>query len=326
MGEIPTMEERFTGCLLGAAVGDAVGFCLLSRTYDFNFDTSRVQRQDVREFQYFPAFGCPPGQFTDDTLMSLALANTILKAGKVCPDTLTSELMDIWQGGGCGPPEEVTSIIKGAMREDEGGPVPGAGNEAAARAAPLGLWNWQHPQEIAADSRAQSRPTHADPMAAVGAAIVAQGVASSLRREGADVAAFLEDIVPGRGEDGARDFISYLLQIPEWLRMSEELAMPDIARAGQDDSFGTFVSPFVLPSVLISLYAFLRCPEDFCGSLAIAYRAGGDINSTGSITGALSGARCGKAGIPDRLLSGLMERDEIEETARRLLQAAEKRG
>ncbi|MFQ5845379.1 MAG: carboxypeptidase regulatory-like domain-containing protein, partial [Planctomycetota bacterium] len=40
-----------------------------------------------------------------------------------------------------------------------------------------------------------------------------------------------------------------------------------------------------IPSVLISLYAHLRHPDDFSAALATAFRAGGDINSTGAITG-----------------------------------------
>jgi ADP-ribosylglycohydrolase len=215
----------------------------------------------------------------------------------------------------------VTSIIKGALREDEGGPVPGAGNEAAARAAPVGLWNWRHPEAILADSRTQARLTHGDPRAAVGAAIVAQGIASCLRREKMDTLTFLEDIVPDRTAEGSEDFISYLLQVPEWLRMREELALPDMARAGLEGSFGTSVSSFVLPSVLVSLYAFLRCPDDFPGSLAIAYRAGGDINCTGAIAGALSGARVGIEAIPYHLVRGLSATEKLQEVALALHEA-----
>jgi ADP-ribosylglycohydrolase len=233
--------------------------------------------------------------------------------------------MAIWQGEGAGPPEEVTSLIKGALREDEGGPVQGAGNEAAVRSHPVGLWNHRQKAAIGKDCSVQSSVTHSDPRAASGASVIARAVALNTREGPMETLSFIDAITPSPDEAGGGELRTYLPQMPEWLRMKEDLSVADIARAGQEMYFGSTISRYVIPSVLISLYAFLRSPDDFCESLAVAYRAGGDVNSTGAMTGALAGARVGLQGIPEMLPGGLQEADDIRQIGLELLRVTEAR-
>lgn len=75
MTDIPTLQERFTGCLLGGAVGDALG-----APVEF------MRRQQILErfgpegiSEYSPAFG-GLGRITDDTQMTLFTAEGLLRA------------------------------------------------------------------------------------------------------------------------------------------------------------------------------------------------------------------------------------------------------
>ncbi len=51
------------------------------------------------------------------------------------------------------------------------------------------------------------------------------------------------------------------------------------------------ISPFVVSSVLWSLYAFLRSPDDYWEAIRIAIAVGGDVDTTGAIAGVRLGLR-----------------------------------
>jgi ADP-ribosylglycohydrolase len=64
----------------------------------------------------------------------------------------------------------------------------------------------------------------------------------------------------------------------------------------------------VVPTVLISLHAFLRTPDDYAQSLRFVISQGGDVDTTGAITGAISGAFNGLPGLPQNLARGVTDR------------------
>jgi ADP-ribosylglycohydrolase len=70
------------------------------------------------------------------------------------------------------------------------------------------------------------------------------------------------------------------------------------------------ISAFVITSVIWSLYAFLRSPDDYWETVCTAIAVGGDTDSTAAMAGAISGARGGPAVLPQNLLSRLTDRGE----------------
>jgi ADP-ribosylglycohydrolase len=66
----------------------------------------------------------------------------------------------------------------------------------------------------------------------------------------------------------------------------------------------------VTPSVLWSLYAFLRSPDDYWETVCTAVAVGGDTDSMAAMAGAMSGARVGVAGLPRDLLDHLTDQGE----------------
>src|SRR6185295_11989560 len=64
-------EERFRGCLLGLAVGDAVGTTLEFRR--------RGTFEPLTDMVGGGPFGLLPGQWTDDTSMALCLATSLVE-------------------------------------------------------------------------------------------------------------------------------------------------------------------------------------------------------------------------------------------------------
>ena len=77
----------------------------------------------------------------------------------------------------------------------------------------------------------------------------------------------------------------------------------------------------MVPSVLWSLYAFLRTPEDYWETVCTAIRVGGDVDTTAAMAGAISGARLGLAALPGPFVKRLDDKgtwgyDELVALAR----------
>src|SRR5512135_1087611 len=70
----PTESDRFRGCLLGLAIGDAVG-----TSVEFQ---KRGTFTPVTDMAGGGPFGLEPGQWTDDTSMALCLANSLTECGE----------------------------------------------------------------------------------------------------------------------------------------------------------------------------------------------------------------------------------------------------
>ncbi len=64
------------------------------------------------------------------------------------------------------------------------------------------------------------------------------------------------------------------------------------------------------PSLLWSLYAFLRSPDDYWETICTAIGVGGDTDTMAAIAGAISGARLGVEALPTELLGRLNDRGE----------------
>ncbi len=302
----------FAGALLGCAVGDAIGFAL-----QFKYPTEKVSAESLDKFDYFPAYGYPPGQYTDDTQMTLAIVEAIIKDGEITGDGVAREFVRLWKNEdvvdrGISCDDAVKALMRGSDWLHSGTEAGRAGNGTAMRAAPVGLWNYDDIGKLVRDSETQSIITHKDKRCAVGSMLVAAAVADNIRRGSLNQSDFLGLLLPLCSREGGGDYARCLGEMEELLRMPERDALHIIARAGQEETFDRDeITPFVVPTVLVSLYAFLKQPHDFLGALAIVYRARGDIDTTGAITGAISGALLGTDGIPNRLSCGVMDNARI---------------
>jgi ADP-ribosylglycohydrolase len=63
----------------------------------------------------------------------------------------------------------------------------------------------------------------------------------------------------------------------------------------------------VVPSVLWSLYSFLRSPDDYWQTIRTAIAVGGDVDTTAAMAGAISGAHLGLTAIPRKLAGQLTD-------------------
>jgi poly(ADP-ribose) glycohydrolase ARH3 len=104
-------------------------------------------------------------------------------------------------------------------------------------------------------------------------------------------------------------FGAYLSELEHWVTLPPEEALGLIVQAGMAEDTaveaGTGISPYVVSSVLWSLYAFLSSPSNYWRTVTTAIIVGGDVDTTAAMAGAISGALNGFDALPGRLLPSL---------------------
>lgn len=307
-------QSRFIGCLLGLACGDALG----QPVEAFPPDRIRAQFGEVRDFMPGdPRLPLPlgAGQWTDDTQMALDIARSILRRGKVDPEDIAREFVadHETQGirfSGFAVTYALKRLRKGIPWDRSGlDDEQSAGNGAAMRVAPVGLLHFRDTDGLREDAALASIVTHRHSEAVAGAAAVAYVVARAAAGT-LDCATAIDDTVafvgPGRVSDN--------------LLRAKELLAQDIATADALRTLGT--TGYVVHTVASAAYCFLKTPGDFERSVIDAVMGGDDADTTGAITGAMSGAYNGEVAIPARWRDNVESGPEIRDLARRLYELA----
>ncbi|TKJ34183.1 hypothetical protein CEE39_02820 [bacterium (candidate division B38) B3_B38] len=309
-----SIKEKFLGCIVGTGVGDALGAPLEGSP------PGQLLPGEGGRFYYRGFYPYPPGQYTDDTQMTLAIMRAILKEGKVDGRTIADEFVPLWQkgeiigaGGSC--TEAVFNLISGKVSWEEAGTPRGrAGNGTAMRASPIGLWNHDHPDRIVSDATTASIITHKDERSIAGAIAVATTVAYGLNHDAIDGEELI-DLLASAASQVHSGFARAISQLPRWLKIDEGEAVREITHSGEPEigpwGWGGGITPYVIPTVLICLYYFLRSPHSFLSNVVKVINVGGDTDTTGAIQGAMSGAFNGIGAIPEHLVEGLQDSQDI---------------
>jgi ADP-ribosyl-[dinitrogen reductase] hydrolase len=158
------LADRARGCLLGLAVGDALGTTLEFSRRD------TLPRQT--EMTGGGPFGLLPGEWTDDTAMALALGESPVARGGFDPRDAMDRFVAWWRDGAysctgtCFDIGVTTAQALGRYRRT-GDPCAGptgedtAGNGSLMRLAPVPLFALDDAAEADRLAREQSRLTHA---------------------------------------------------------------------------------------------------------------------------------------------------------------------
>ncbi len=310
-----SLRDQFVGCLLGQALGDALGFAVEGHGRAH----CRAYVEDVLRPGGAEARGRGPfafGQYTDDTQLARELLRSMVLCSGFEPGHYGGLIAAIFTedrvvGRGRSTEAAALRLADGVPWHGAGTPAPSAGNGSAMRAGPVGLFCFDDAAALASTAHDQGRMTHADPRCSAGAAVVAGTVAHGLRGPGLDRAGLLAELEALAAPFDA-GFAAELRRMPDWLALAPERAGAEIADAGRapdgpDDGWDG-IAPFVVPSVLWSLYAFLRSPDDYWETVCTAIAVGGDVDTTAAMAGAMSGALNGIAAVPEDLAGSLNDR------------------
>ncbi|MEW5945546.1 MAG: ADP-ribosylglycohydrolase family protein [bacterium] len=306
--------ERFEGCLLGLAVGDALGMPFEG------WRPNWIRRREggaVRDFRAAPRRGLREGMWTDDTKMALHLAESIVgSGGRVVPEDVAHGYVAWFDSGdlrgiGGATFESIMRLKSGAPWERSGKTgAYAAGNGTAMRCAPIGLINCLSLERLREDARNDAIITHSNDEAVAGSRAVCYIVALGVRAARKPSPALI---------DAAVEFIGDCT-LAGRLRTAKTLLEQNTPTPAALEKLGT--SGYVVETVASALFTFLKTPSDFETTVAEAVSAGGDTDTTAAVAGAISGAWNGAARIPRRWLDNLEAADYIRALAAKIHAAA----
>ncbi len=307
--------DHLAGSILGQALGDALGFVVeaqppeIARVYVDGW--LRAGRAGQWAHPQFPF-----GQYSDDTQLARELLRSFQDAGRWDPPAFAVRLSELFRdrrdvGAGRGTRSAALRLLMGVPWHHSGTPAPYAGNGAAMRAGPLGLL-FSKRESMCRAAREQSRVTHLDSRCAAGAVTVARAVGIASEPAAQDPGTFLADVAECAEADDA-SVAESIRGLVDWISLDPEAAARHVHEAGLDPAHVDHwrgISAFVTPSVLWSLYAFLRTPDDYWETVCTAIAVGGDTDTMAAIAGAISGARVGVEALPQSLLAQVNDRGE----------------
>lgn len=308
------LPEQFSGCLIGQSLGDALGAVVEGRSpEDCHYYVNEVLKKGQAGVMGRGSYRF--GQYTDDSQLARELLQSFVHCGRFDPADYASRIAAIFAenrivGKGRATEAAAIKLAQGVPWQQAGTPAPSAGNGSAMRAGPIGLIFYNDFTKLAQAAYEQGHITHQDQRCAAGSAIIAGAVAITLTEKPLDQPDFLKKL----SELAAaydQDFSRLVLKLEEWVTLSVEQAAFQIIEAGKvsgpnDGWWG--ISPYVVPSVLWSLYSFLQTPDDYWETICTAIIAGGDVDTTAAMAGAISGAYLGLSSIPQNLAQQLNDR------------------
>jgi len=304
--------ERFEGAILGAACGDALGAWTESMT------PSAIKAQFGGRLATFPDAPHPylKGEnvfhFTDDTQLSLCVAESLIEKG----DVDIADLADRFVTWSLSPDSarspsltcmRATRNLRDGVAPDQSG-LPSTCGAAVARLVPFGLF-FMHDKDRCREAAIRaSNITHRDPSSDAAAATVALAVAHLAGGEDPDE---LVDFLLCHAAPYSDEFAQHLRYVNQCIGLDDEAAFNCL---GRGDS--------LLEVVPSSLYCFACHTDDYREAIVTAVNRGGRADSVASVVGALSGCQLGISAIPVRWRNRLEKAETLKETARRLYEAA----
>lgn len=320
--------DRYAGCVLGQCLGDALGFVVEGHSSENCRDyVDRVLRGGRAG-----DFGRPPfpfGQVTDDSQLAYALLESLVDRGDLDPADYATRVAELFAknrvvGRGRATEEAAARLARGVPWDQAGTPAPSAGNGAAMRAAPIGLFFPRDASARREAARTQSVVTHRDPRSAAGAVAVAEAVALVLA-ERPRLPSFT-DAIAGAVRDDSDELAAAIAELAALVEREPSEVLARVRAVGLPPDHREpwpGISPFVIPSVLWSLYAFLRTPDDYWETICTAIAVGGDVDTTAAMAGAISGAHLGEGALPAHLVARIHDqRRWTAEDARALARRA----
>jgi ADP-ribosyl-[dinitrogen reductase] hydrolase len=299
-------KDRFRGCLLGLACGDAVGAPLEG--------LARGSFPPVTTMTGGGTWGVSPGEWTDDTAMALCLALSLLERGGFdARDQM--EKYAAWKDTGYMSSRGVcfdigrTCADSIELYQKTGEPFSGssdpqtAGNGCIMRLAPVPMYYFPHIDRAVYLSGESSRTTHGTRECVDACRLLGSMLWSALNGAGRD------DILFGncfrRAPAGAFSNKVHFIAQGVYRHKKEK----EIRGSG-----------YVVESLEAALWAFLNS-DSYEEAILTAVNLGQDTDTTAAVCGQVAGAFYGESNIPGEWLDRLVMAGEIGEVADRLYAA-----
>ncbi len=299
--------DRYRGCLLGLAVGDALG-----TTVEFKPRGTFEPMEDIVGGGHF---GLRAGEWTDDTSMALCLAESLIeKRGFDPADQMTKYLRWYREShmSSTGEFVDIGGATSEALElfEETGEPYAGstdpysAGNGSIMRLAPVPMFYAGNPVEAVEWSAESSRTTHGATTTVDACRYLGMLLVGALNGAGKEelLSERYNPVGPGYWEERPLD--------PE----IDEISRGSFKRREPPEIKG---SGYVVRSLEAAMWAF-HITDSFREGALMAVNLGDDADTTGAVYGQIAGAFYGEVGIPKPWRRKLAHRLLIEHFAERL--------
>lgn len=294
--------KKWQGCLMGLAVGDAVG-----ASVEFK---ERGTFKTVTDMNGGGPFKLPKGYYTDDTIMTLCLADSLLYSDGFDPKDQMNRYvnwMDFGHRSPTGTCFDIGSTTYNALDDYKfrGNPYAGntsnysSGNGAIMRMAPIPMF-FKTTEEVLYFANRMSATTHGSPFCLESAEIFAHAIKMALN--GYSKEYILEDVY-----ERIEKSQSILGVATNVLKSGFHLKSIDEIKG----------SGFVLESLEASLWCFFNT-ANYKDAVLKATNLGDDTDTTAAITGQLAGAFYGIDDIPDKWVKQIYNYQEILDISDRL--------
>lgn len=294
--DITLVIDRFRGCLLGLAAGDAVG-----TTVEFK---PRGSFTPLTDMVGGGPFGLEPGQWTDDTSMALCLGTSLLEMEGFDAADQMNRYVRWWKEGylsSNGRCFDIGNTVRQALQRfrETGDPMAGAtdpysaGNGSIMRLAPVVLFFFPEAEAVDRYAAESSMTTHG-----------AREAIASCRMLASVLVAALE----GRPKEEVLGALSPAQWMSPRLR---EIAQGGFMEKDESEIRGT---GYVVESLEAALWSFWST-SSFKEAILTAANLGDDADTTAAVCGQIAGAHYGASGIPKGWLELLAMKEEISEMA-----------
>jgi ADP-ribosylglycohydrolase len=293
------MLKKFKGCLLGAAIGDALGMPNESTSPNLK----KMKYGYRRPYKNHPNEGLNPGQYTDDTQLMILIA-TLIADGKYNDERYSIALRELYSQGKLRFPDgSVSAVCEHPISKN----IPQKGVKSTTSgcipvAIPFGL---VYPDMNEGCERAvrACNVTHTHPAAHAAVSTFVTLIYHTLHdspdpiEKALEKAQFEDEVLGGK--------------IKKALAMEKEGMDTETALL----KIGNDVSVFQTLPIAIFLIKRYTNPSDL---LTVAANAGGNTDTIALICGAYFGAAKGIDALPADLLEGLEDKQRIDLLGQRL--------
>lgn len=288
------VHDRARGSMLGLAVGDALG-----APVEWLHPDQIRNRYGGPLRDMVASAPWALGEWTDDTAMAMALAESIADQGGYDENDVFGRYA-MWARS---RPKDIGATVAAALRRsrsaDEARAAAeafhtsegrSAGNGSLMRTVPIAIRYRSDPGAIERISRIDSGLTHHDSLAGDACAWLNLTVAA---------------LIQGRRPPQSTSEVAQAAEAA----IAEDEAV--LAAAAQEQR------GFVMTTLRIAFNAAFR-HDAFEPAVVFAVNLGGDADTNGAVTGALAGARFGESGIPQRWIEPLLRKEVVSGLANRL--------
>lgn len=336
--EEPTIKEKYVGVLIGTGIGDTLGMPVEGwkreqikkynikiesptvQEYIYRIDRTIVHEDEHGKIKYY-GISLKKGQYTDDTILTMALAKSIVDIGAPSLESIAADQVAAYRNAQSNhgkPNRGFGKSTKIALENLEKNRDPynsavnlGPGNGPTMKIAPLGIYMEATGQYDTGLKFAKliAKITHQDPRSVVSAVIQAHNVYTLLhtttRKQFIKTAI---DVCEEHEEKATKNYPGYeegsILKRLKWIRDNMDAAREEARKELKNSSK-------VYESFPFAMFMFQKYWDNPIEGILKTVNQGGDADTTGAIFGAMAGARHGMI-FPNEWIECLENHEDLK--------------